>query len=78
MVERYFEIISEASRHLPASITESNAAIPWRRVADLGDVLRHAYHNTDPAILWHICVNHLDALEVAVRRAQADFPDVGN
>jgi uncharacterized protein with HEPN domain len=76
-VERYFEIISEASRHLPASITESDTTIAWRRVADLGNVLRHAYHDTDPAILWGIYLNHLDALEAAIRHAQADFPDVG-
>lgn len=76
-VERYFEIISEASRHLPASITESNTTIPWRKVADLGNVLRHAYHDTDPAILRDIYTNHLDALETAIRRVQSDFPDVG-
>lgn len=76
-VERYFEIISEASRHLPESIKEKSAAISWRRVADLGNVLRHAYHDTDPAILWDIYAHHLDTLETAIRAAQADYPDVG-
>ena len=53
-VERYFEIISEAALHLPASVKDGIVEIPRRKVADLGNVLRHAYHNTDPAILWDI------------------------
>lgn len=76
-VERYFEIISEASRHLPESIKERNAASSWRRIADLGNVLRHAYHDTNPAILWDIYSHHLDPLEAAIREAQTDYPDVG-
>jgi len=76
-VERYFEIISEASRHLPETLKEKNAMISWRKIADLGNVLRHAYHDTDPAILWEIYTVHLDPLEAAIRAAQADYPDVG-
>lgn len=75
-VERYFEILCEASRHVPENVREANPDIPWRKVADLGNVLRHAYFNTDPAILWDIYANHLDQLEAVVRRAQRDFPDV--
>ncbi len=77
-VERYFEIISEAARHLPVSVKDGIVEIRWRKVADLCNVLRHAYHNTDPAMLWHIYSHDLDTLEAAIRRAQGDFPDVGN
>jgi uncharacterized protein with HEPN domain len=42
-VERSLEIISEASRLLPNELKEARPEIPWRKVADFGNVLRHAY-----------------------------------
>ena len=42
-VERNLEIISEASRRLPESCKAQEAAIPWRRIAGFGNVLRHEY-----------------------------------
>jgi uncharacterized protein with HEPN domain len=77
-VERYFEIISEASRHVPSSVKEREAVIPWKKIADLGNVLRHAYHSTNPAILWDIYENQLSDLEAAIRNALPDYPDVEN
>ena len=40
-VERGLEIISEASRHLPAATREAHPGVPWRQVAGIGNVLRH-------------------------------------
>src|SRR5690349_14353144 len=42
-VERFIEIVSEGSRHLPQEIIERYPEIPWRRVADIGNHLRHTY-----------------------------------
>jgi uncharacterized protein with HEPN domain len=50
-VERLLEIISEASRHIPPDTKVTEPNINWRRLADLGNWLRHAYHRTDPGIL---------------------------
>jgi uncharacterized protein with HEPN domain len=47
-VERLLEIISEASRHIPVDMKAKEPNINWRRLADLGNWLRHAYHRTDP------------------------------
>ena len=41
LVERGFEIISEASRHLTDDIKERRTEIPWPKVAGIGNVLRH-------------------------------------
>jgi uncharacterized protein with HEPN domain len=41
LVERGVEIISEASRHLPAELKARNPEIPWQKVAGIGNVLRH-------------------------------------
>jgi uncharacterized protein with HEPN domain len=65
--ERFLEIVSEASRHVPAAMKALHPDIPWRPIADLGNHLRHAYHRTDPEILWNVYLYDLNALEAACR-----------
>jgi uncharacterized protein with HEPN domain len=45
LVERGVEIISEASRHLPAELKARHPHIPWDKVAGIGNILRHNYEN---------------------------------
>ncbi len=52
--ERFLEILSEASRHVPPHLKAEFPDIPWRRIADIGNHLRHAYQQVDPEILWNI------------------------
>jgi uncharacterized protein with HEPN domain len=44
-VTRALEIVSEASRRLPASLRERHPHLPWRAIMDVGNVYRHAYDN---------------------------------
>jgi uncharacterized protein with HEPN domain len=67
-VERLLEITSEASRHIPVDMKAKEPNINWRRLADLGNWLRHAYHRTDPGILWDMIENDLEPLKIFVRR----------
>lgn len=68
-VERAFEIISEASRHVPATVKERESQINWQRsMADLGNWLRHAYHRIDVDILLSIAQNDLPPLKAFVER----------
>jgi uncharacterized protein with HEPN domain len=65
--ERFLEIVSEASRHVPDDWKANYGPdIPWREVGDLGNVLRHAYHRTDVRALWLVYEDDLDPLEAAV------------
>ena len=67
--ERYLEILSEASRHVPEEWkTETAPQIPWRRIADLGNHLRHGYRKVDAETLWGIYEDDLGALEHAVEQ----------
>jgi uncharacterized protein with HEPN domain len=68
-VERWFEIISEASRHLPPEISRQAPDINWRRVVDLGNWLRHAYHRTDARLLWVMVEEDLPVLKDFVGQA---------
>ena len=65
-VERFFEIISEASRHIPDDVKARQTGINWRRVADLGNRLRHAYHRVDSELLWLIAQKDLPPLKLFV------------
>lgn len=51
-VEREFEIIGEAVKKLPETITKDHPAIPWKAIAGMRDRLIHHYWNTEVEILW--------------------------
>jgi uncharacterized protein with HEPN domain len=67
VVERGIEIVSEASRHLPSETKARYPEIPWRNVADIGNVLRHAYRHVAPPVMWRLLQVHLPPLERACR-----------
>ena len=68
LVERNFEILSEASRRLPNEYKDREVQIPWRAIAGIGNVLRHDYHETYPTVLWDTCEKDLKPLKDAVLR----------
>ncbi len=72
-LERSIEIISEASRRIPEAMKAQHPHLPWRRIADVGNVIRHAYDGVDHAILWRIATDDLPALRAAVA-AMLDRP----
>lgn len=65
-LERFFEIVSEASRHIPEERRAAHPHIPWKRIAGIGNVLRHAYDGVDIGLLLATAGTELDALEQAV------------
>jgi len=71
LVERNLEIISEASRRLPDSQKATEADVPWREIAGIGNVLRHDYGEVRPDILWRVCTHRLAPLKAAVQRIRA-------
>ncbi len=66
-VERNIERLSEASRHLPATLIESESEIPWRAIADIGNVFRHAYDDVNADMIWRVVVRDLGPLKIAIR-----------
>ena len=66
-VERSLEIVSEASRHIPAELQSAHPEIPWRSIADIGNVLRHGYDQIADHRIWAVVEQHLEPLESAVR-----------
>jgi uncharacterized protein with HEPN domain len=71
-VERFLERISEASRYIPDELKASEPAIHWRRLADLGNRLRHVYHATDAGLLWEMVQRDLEPLQQFIERVSKE------
>jgi len=67
-VARSIEIISEASRRLPAAIKERNPDIPWKEIAGVGNVYRHDYEDVRDQIVWRTVQNSLEPLRAVVEQ----------
>lgn len=63
LVERGVEIISEASRRLPADLEARHPEIPWRKVAGSGNVLCHDYESIAAQVMWELVRDDLPPLE---------------
>jgi uncharacterized protein with HEPN domain len=78
-VTRALEIISEASRRLPAEVKAAHSSINWRAVAAAGNMYRHEYESVDRAVVWHTATVDLQDLEAIVRQelSRIDNPKTG-
>ena len=65
-IERNIEIISEASRRVPAAMKTRHAEVPWRDIAAIGNILRHEYPAVNRDIIWRIATEDMRPLAAAV------------
>jgi uncharacterized protein with HEPN domain len=72
-VERGLEVISEASRHLSDELKSRHPHIPWRKIAGIGNVLRHDYGRVSAPVIWKLVVEDLPILEKSCRQ-ELDWP----
>lgn len=74
--ERFLEIISEASRHIPENVKAIEPEIEWRSIAAIGNQLRHGYRQLDLGILWDIhAKGQLETLDAAAARLEQKLSD---
>ena len=76
-VERSVEIVSEASRHIPAALKDRHPSVPWRQIADIGNVFRHAYDNVNDRRVWTVVTDDMAPLKHAVVLLSADEEGTG-
>lgn len=60
-LERFIEVISEASRYIPPDLKAKHPEISWVDIANIGNRLRHGYDMVDERILWDIYAFDIDA-----------------
>ncbi len=73
-VERRLQVVTEVARRLGPQAELLCPGQDWRRIRDFGNVLRHAYDGIDDRIVWDALIEHLPALEQAVRSAINRLP----
>ena len=66
-VIRNFEIIGEASNHIPKSIQSAHPTIPWRQMIALRNFLIHEYFGIDFNTIWQTAHIHLPALKEGLK-----------
>lgn len=66
-VVRNLEIVSEASRHVPDTIKSRAPHIPWREIADFGNILRHGYEGVNDRIIWETIARDMPVLRAAIQ-----------
>ena len=61
-------IISEASRRVPDAVRNKHPDIPWRDVANSGNIYRHKYHNINAKMIWKTVTDRLPPLKRAIKK----------
>ncbi len=74
-VQRGIEIISEASRHLPAKLTAQYRQVRWQALAGIGNVLRHEYHSISDKVVWDAVRDEMPQLRQAVEAMIASLDE---
>ncbi len=72
-VTRCLEIVSEASRRLPAELKERHSHIQWSAIAGAGNVYRHDYEFVDKLLIWGTVHERLPELLAMVEQELADL-----
>lgn len=62
-VVRKFEIIGEATKHIPDKVKERNKDIKWKSMAGMRDRLIHAYFGIDYRLVWSAIKNEVPKLK---------------
>lgn len=72
-VVRNLQIIGEAVKQISPEVRDQYPAVEWRKIADLRDILAHAYFSLENETLWDIVQNKVPELQEQMQQiAQAE------
>lgn len=76
-LQRWIEIVSEASRAIPEDIKSRYPDVPWRNIAGIGNILRHNYDGVTAEVIWEAATIDLPALSATIVEIRNDlnWPD---
>lgn len=72
-VVRSIEVIGEASKKIPKSITARYPGVPWRKMAGMRDKLIHEYFGIDLEILWKVAKEDIRSIRPAIRQISREL-----
>jgi uncharacterized protein with HEPN domain len=67
-VVRSVEIIGEATKKIPKTITKKYTKIPWKKMAGMRDKLIHEYFGVDVGILWKVAGEDIPRLKAELQQ----------
>ena len=76
-VVRKLEIIGEATKNIPKSITQKYEEIPWKEMARMRDKIIHFYFGVDYEIVWKVIKERLPEIKPAIRQILEDMENEG-
>lgn len=69
---RRLEIMGEATKNTPASFKAGYAAIPWKQMAVIRDILIHEYFDVDLDLTWQVVKRELPPLKTKLQVLLSD------
>ncbi|MBU1121117.1 MAG: DUF86 domain-containing protein [Candidatus Omnitrophota bacterium] len=72
-VVRKLEIIGEAVKNIPNSISEKDEDIPWKDMAKMRDKIIHFYFGVDYEIVWKVIKKRLPEIKLRIERILEDL-----
>jgi uncharacterized protein with HEPN domain len=67
-IVRNFEIIGEATKHIPAETKEKHPRIPWKMMAGTRDKLIHEYFGVNLQVLWKAVKEDIPPLKRSIKQ----------
>ena len=72
-VVRKLEIIGEATKNIPKSVTQKYEEIPWKEMARMRDKISHFYFGVDYEIVWNVIKERLPEIKPTIRQILEDM-----
>lgn len=69
-VERCFQILGEAAKHIPPEEAEKMNEVPWREIKGMRNIVVHEYDNIVDDVLWSTSRNDIPALLMTLKGAK--------
>ena len=74
-VIRNFEIIGEATKHIPGRVRQEYPKVPWKDMAGMRDKLIHGYFGVQLDVVWKTVKERLPAVRPLVEEALAKMKE---
>ncbi|TAK59721.1 MAG: DUF86 domain-containing protein [Bacteroidetes bacterium] len=75
-VVRSLEIIGEAVKNLPTTITKQYPSVPWADMARMRDKISHDYFGVDYDIVWRVIKERLPELKPILRNVKVEVSKI--
>ena len=74
-LQRAFEIIGEATKHVDDSIRERYPDVPWRKMAGMRDMIIHKYFAVNLEVVWETVHEDIPLARKQVQEILDEWPD---